>query len=111
MINQNAKKLEVIKKSLQSIGYSLEEAEKQIEHVGKVVTMAILHKLLAKYDEDRKLTPQDLEKFLRANFNATYLQVVIEEESDKIVKEYLKEVIFVLPKDKKATFSSQVSNL
>ncbi|MBM2821105.1 MAG: hypothetical protein HW405_865, partial [Candidatus Berkelbacteria bacterium] len=39
-------RLETIKKSLQSIGFSVEEAEKQIEEVGKIVTMAILHRFL-----------------------------------------------------------------
>lgn len=107
MLASNQPKLETIKKALQSIGYSLEEAEKQIEEVGKVVTMAILHKLLQKHS-DEKLTPQGLENFLKATYNAQYIRTVIDEESNNIVSEYLREVTMVLPQDQKEAFNQQI---
>ncbi len=107
MLSSNQPKLETIKKALQSIGYSIEEAEKQIEEVGKVITMAILHKLLQKHSGE-KLTPQGLENFLKVTYNAQYIRTVIDEESNNIVTEYLKEITMVLPADQKETFARQV---
>lgn len=107
MLQTNQDKLETIKKALQSIGYSLEEAEKQIEEVGKLMTMAILHKLLQKHSGE-KLTPQGLENFLRTTYNAAYIRTVIHEESNNIVSEYLREVTMVLPQDKKEAFYQQI---
>ena len=107
MIKQEHQKLETIKKALQSIGYSIEEAEKQIEEVGKLMTMAILHKLLQKHSGE-KLTPQGLENFLRSTYNAAYIRTVIDEESNTIVTEYLKEITMVLPADKKDSFNKQI---
>jgi len=108
MLNQDKHKLETIKKSLQSIGYTLEEAENQIEEVGKLITMAILHKLLKKHGVDGKLTPEGLKEFLKERYNAMYLRVVIEEESNNIIQEYLKEITIVLSPDKKENFYRQV---
>lgn len=107
MLTFNQPKLETIKKALQSIGYSIEEAEKQIEEVGKVITMAILHKLLQKHSGG-KLTPQGLENFLKVTYNAQYIRTVIDEESNNIVSEYLREVTMVLPQDKKEAFNQQI---
>ena len=107
MLETNKDKLETIKKALQSIGYSLEEAEKQIEEVGKLIMMAILQKLLQKYSGE-KLTPQGLENFLKITYNAQYIRTVIDEESNNIVSEYLKEVTIVLPQDKKKEFYQQL---
>jgi len=83
-------RLEVIKKSLIAVGFSLEEAESQIEEVGKIITMAILHRLLKEKTEVKELTLENIEKFLKDNFTVQYLKLVVEEESQKIVQEYLK---------------------
>ena len=91
-MNQMKDRLEIIKKSLVSTGFSLEEAEHQIEEVGKLVTMAILHRLLKEKTEVKELTVENIEKFLKENFNVQYLKLVVEEESNKIVEEYLKVV-------------------
>ena len=107
MLQTNQTKLETIKKALQSIGYSVEEAEKQIEEVGKLMTMAILHKLLQKHSGE-KLTPQGLENFLKITYNAQYIRTVINEESNNIVSEYLKEITMVLPADQKENFNNQI---
>ena len=107
MLKQEQQKLETIKKALQSVGYSLEEAEKQIEEVGKLMTMAILHKLLQKHSGE-KLTPQGLDNFLRQSYNAQYIRTVIDEESSNIVMEYLKEVTMVLSPEQKEKFTQQV---
>ncbi len=108
MLNQDKQKLETIKHALQSIGYTLEEAEKQIEEVGKLITMAILHKLLKKHSADGKLTPEGLKEFLKERYNAMYLRVVIEEESNNITQEYLREVTMVLSPDKKEDFYHRI---
>jgi len=83
-------RLEAIKKSLIAVGFSLEEAEQQIEEVGKLITMAILHRLLQEKAEVKELTLGNIEKFLKDNFTVQYLKLVVEEESQKIVQEYLK---------------------
>lgn len=85
-------KLEVTKKSLISAGFSHDEAEAQINSVGKIITMAILHRLLKEKAEIKELTPDNIADFLNKNFNAEYLRVVVDEESNKIVEEYLKVV-------------------
>ena len=85
-------KLEVTKKSLTSVGFSEEEAEAQINSVGKIITMAILARLLKEKAEIKELTPANIADFLKKNFNAQYLKIVVEEESNKIVEEYLKVV-------------------
>jgi len=85
-------KLELTKKSLISAGFSDEEAEVQINSVGKIITMAILHRLLKERAEISELTQDNIADFLKKNFNVKYLKIVVEEESNKIVEEYLKVV-------------------
>lgn len=85
-------KLELTKKSLVSTGFSEDEAEAQINSVGKIITMAILHRLLKEKAEIKELTQDNIADFLKKNFNAQYLKIVVEEESNKIVEEYLKVV-------------------
>lgn len=84
--------MEVIKKSLMSAGFSFEEAELQIEEVGKVITMAILHRLLKEKAAVKELTVENIEKFLKDNFTVQYLKLVVDEESNKIAEEYLEVV-------------------
>lgn len=81
--------LETTKKSLISIGFSLEEAEGQLEKVGKIITMAILQRLLKEKAPEIQLTPDNLKNYLEKNFNTAYIREVIDIESDKIVAEYL----------------------
>lgn len=81
--------LETTKKSLIAIGFSLEEAEEQVKKVGKIITMAILQRLLKEKSPETQLTPDNLKNYLEKNFNTTYIREVIDIESDKIVTEYL----------------------
>lgn len=101
MLSMERQKLETIKNALLGIGYSIEEVEIQIEEVGKLMTMAILHKLLKKHDYNGKLTPEGLKIFLKERYNSEYLKLVIEEESDNIIQEYLKEISLVLNEEKR----------
>jgi len=95
------KRLEILKKSLVNIGFSIEEAEKQIEEVGKIITMAILEKLLKEKTAAEKLTAQNFQNYLKSNFTAEYLKVVVDQESNRIVEEYRKAVSVNLPPDNK----------
>ena len=95
------KRLEILKKSLVAIGFSIQEAEKQIEEVGKIITMAILEKLLKEKAAAEKLTAQNFQDYLKSNFTAEYLKVVVDQESNRIVEEYRKAVSVDLPSDKK----------
>lgn len=108
MAKDTKSKLEIVKRSLLSLGFSTEEAENQIIEVGKIVTMAIFQRLLKERTPADDLTPQNIEKYLRSNFNAIYLKQVIELESNKIVEEYLKVVTKDLPVSQKQDFYQQV---
>jgi len=101
-------RLETIKKSLNSIGFTIEEAELQINEVGKLATMAILHRLLKERSTDQKLTPANLQQFLKSNFTPGYLAKVIEEESNRMIDGYLSAVSQNLPQVQKDNFYSQM---
>lgn len=95
------KRLEVLKNSLVNLGFSIQEAEKQIEEVGKIITMAILEKLLKEKTAIEKITVQNFQNYLKSNFTAEYLKIVVDQESNRIVEEYLKAVSVNLSPDKK----------
>lgn len=100
--------LEIIKKSLVKIGFTLEEAEIQLQKVGKIVTMAIFQRLLKERAAVEDLTPQNIQKYLESNFNPTYLKQVLEFESNKIVDDYLKTVTQDLAPDTKQNFYQDI---
>lgn len=110
MASNTNQKLEIIKNSLSSIGYSVEEAENQIQEVGKLVIMAILHRLIQEKAnvQLKNLTPQNIKKFLEENFNANYLRLVIQEESNNLIENYLNEITQDLPAGKKDSFFRQI---
>ena len=100
--------LEIIKKSLVKIGFTLEEAETQIVEVGKIVTMAIFQRLIKERTPADDFTPQNIEKYLQSNFNSIYLKQVIEFESNKIVEDYLMAVTKDLPAPQKQDLYQQI---
>lgn len=102
------KKLDIVKKSMVSIGFTIEEAEIQIVQVGKLVTMAILERLLKERAEIRDFTPDNLEDYLKKNFTAPYLKTVVEVESGRIVDGYLKSISQNLPPDVKDNFYQEI---
>ena len=108
MAKDTKTKLEVVKKSLLSIGFSIEEAEIQIVEVGKIVTMAIFQRLLKERTPAEDLTPQNIQKYLESNFNSIYLKQVIEFESNKIVEDYLMAVTKDLPAPQKQDLYQQI---
>jgi hypothetical protein len=108
MIKDFPENLEIIKKSLVKIGFTQEEAESQILEVGKIVTMAILKRLLIERASVEDLTPQNIQKYLESNFNQTYLKQVLEFESNKIVDDYLKAVTKDLASDAKQNFYQDI---
>jgi len=108
MAKDTKTRLEVVKKSLLSLGFSIEEAETQIVEVGKIVTMAIFQRLLKERTPAEDLTPQNIQKYLQSNFNSIYIRQVIEFESNKIVEDYLLAVTKDLPAPQKQDFYQQI---
>ncbi len=101
-------KLELTKRSLTLLGFTEEEAEKQINEVGKLITMAIFQRLLKERSSQTDLTPENVKNYLKQNFTAQYVKEVIEIESVKIVEEYLKVVTQDVSPEQKEKFLAQI---
>lgn len=110
MINSELnQKIENIQNALISIGFTKEEAKYQIEEIGEIVSKLILARLLKEQSVDtNNLTPKELKNFFKTNFQAEYINSVIQEESGKIIGSYLTQITKNLSEDKKQKFYSLI---
>ena len=105
--NEIKQRLGVMKEALLTIGFRSEEAEKQITELGELILMTVLARVVRDKNATN-LTPDNLEKFLTESYRPEELKLLVDEESGKVVGEYLQTITSDLPEDKKQAFYSQI---
>ena len=104
-------KLEIIKQALISIGFSADDANPQIAKIGDIVSIAIITRLLKEKPDIKDKMTENFEELLEQNFSPKYIKQVTQEESGKIVGEYLTEITKNFPEDKKRVFFTQIKQV
>lgn len=106
-------KIEQIKikltKGLLSLNFSQDQSEKQIQYLGEVITQSILMRVTKEHLNQKNEILNDFEKFIQSNYSDVEFNTIVEEESSKIVNEYIDEITSNLDQTKRNDFISSLT--
>lgn len=110
MLNNDVnKRLVKLKDALISLGYSHDEAQKQIDEVGEIAVMALLGKLIKDFPNQKEEIVNQTEKFISNKFPAGEFQLIVDEVSNETVKQYIYAVIENIDDEKKKRFLEKIT--
>lgn len=93
--------------ALLSIGFSPENAEKQISELGSVITMSIMKKIIEE-NPDQMLDDNNIQEFIKSKYTNEDIGKIVTEESGIVFMDYFKEVTKNLSDEEKQRFFDQL---
>mgnify|MGYP001594997885 FL=1 len=99
---------EKIKNALLSIGFSVEEADKQISELGKVIQLTVIEHIAAENKDDKLAFAKDPESYVKNRYDTQSLADIVSKVSGKVISEYFSEVTKDLPNSKRTEFFAKI---